>query len=218
VVNPSGELALDSPAVHDALRFLQKITLERRAYLPENVSTSRWWDLVRFLAQNMVPMALGGTYELPRMRDEAEWMETESEVAEHLGFVLMPRPSLDIPALGSLGGTSWAILQQSPVQELSMEILKLVGSTEISGAFCEENLQISPRCSINKHFINGTHPWLSTVVPLLSMTRTRPLVHNYVQVSRFLQQMFEQVLWQGAPVEDAVQRTTQSLDLLLEKV
>ncbi len=217
VVDRRGNLTLETSEVYDALRFLQEITIKRRASLPGQVASSRWWDLVRFIAHGIVPMALGGTYELPRMRDEADWIETEAEVASHLGFVLMPRPRAGMPRVGSLGGTSWAILQQSPIQDLCMEILKLMASSEISTSFCEENLQISPRRSVNQAFVASEHPWLCEVVPLLALTRTRPLVHNYIQISRFLQQMFEQVLWTGVPVEEAVLRATQSLNLLLER-
>lgn len=216
IVNSSGKLTLNSPEVYAALRFLQKFTVKRRACMPQDMASAHRWDLVRFFARGNVPMALGGTYELPRMRDEATWIETEAEVTAHLGFTLMPRPSATPPSVGSLGGTSWAILQQSSVPDISMEILKLAGSQAIVTAFCEENLQIAPRRSINARITGAKHPWLSTVVPLLSQARTRPLVPNYIQISRFLQQMFEQVLWVGSPIEEAVSRTAQSLSLLLE--
>ena len=216
MVNASGRLALDGPAVYEALHFLQKITRDRRAYLPD-MSKLPVWDLVRFFSQDKVPMALGGTYEWPRIQDEFEWGDTEAEVTAHLGFVMMPRPSLDVPMIGSLGGTSWAILRQSPVQEICVEVLKLVASAEASQAFCEEHLQISPHRSVNRRFCESNHPWLSTIVPLLAQAKTRPMVHNYLQLSLFLRKMFEEVLWYGMPVEQTVQRTAQTLTLLLER-
>ena len=217
IVSSSGKLMLDSPEVYETLRFLQQLTINRRTCMPQDVEASHWWDLVHFFAQGNVPMALGGTYELPRMRDEATWTETEEKVAAHLGFSLIPRPSASLSGIGSLGGTSWAILQQSSVPNLSMEILKLVSSKSMLTTFCEENLQIAPRRSVNARLMDATHPWLTTVIPLLAAAQTRPLIPNYIQVSRFLRQMFEQVLWNGIPVEEAVLRTTQSLSLLLER-
>jgi len=217
VINASGELTLNSPEVYETLHFLQELTIKRRTCIPQSVGDSHRWDLVRFFAHGDVPMALGGTYELSRMRDEATWMESEEEIVAHLGFTLIPCPSATQPRVGSLGGTSWAILQQSAVQDLSMEVLKLMSSQTILTSFCKENLQISPRCSVNARITDTKHPWLSTVVPLLSKARTRPLIPNYIQISRFLRQMFEQVLWVGSSVEETVSQTTQSLSLLLER-
>ena len=96
-------------------------------------------------------MALGGSYEWPRIREESVW-ETEADAAEHLGFAPLPRPSLVVPPVGSLGGTSWVIFQQSTEQEVCLEILKLMATSEASAAFCEENLQISPYVSVNQRF------------------------------------------------------------------
>jgi maltose-binding protein MalE len=158
-------------------------------------------------------MLLGGTYEWPRIRDESDWTEEEDAVA-HLGFVPIPRPSVDVPQVGSLGGTSWAILQQSPARELCMEILKLACAPETLRSFCEEHLQISPNRAVNEQLCTADHPWLSTIIPLLRLGRPRPLLSNYLQVSRFVQDMLEQVLWEGAPPEETIRRTAQSLALL----
>ncbi|MBN2391687.1 MAG: extracellular solute-binding protein [Anaerolineae bacterium] len=218
VFGAGGELSLDTPAVHKALRFLQEITLERRAYLPEKMAAYPVWDLVRLFVQDEVPMALGGTYEWPRIREECEWADDEQGTAEHLGFVLLPRPSEDTPPVASLGGTSWAILQQSEIQDLCLEVLKLASSSVMSLSFCNENLQISPHRSVNRQFRNAEqHPWLSKLVSLLPKSRIRPLVYNYLQTSLLLQQMFEQTLWQGMPIEETVKRTVQFLGVLLGK-
>ncbi|MBN1877790.1 MAG: extracellular solute-binding protein [Anaerolineae bacterium] len=217
IIDAAGQIALDSSQVCESLYFLQELSLKRRAAMPGDIANSRWWDLVRFFARGMVPMALGGTYEWPRIREESDLVETEDEVAEHMGFMLMPRPTIDVAPVGSLGGTSWAILRQSSIQDLSMELLKLASLPETSRSFCEENLQISPHHQVNARFNVAEHPWLSMIMPLLPLARTRPLVHNYIQISRFLQQMFEKVLWTGESVEETVQYTVQSLSLLLER-
>jgi len=219
IVSPDGSLTMgqNSDKLCEALRFLQTITLDRRAYLPRDVYRSRWWHLARYFAQGDVPMALGGSYEWPRIREESAWT-TEADAAKHLGFAPLPRPSLVVPPVGSLGGTSWVIFQQSAEQEVCLEILKLMAISETSSTFCEENLQISPYVSVNQRFASPAHPWLSQLVPLLSFVRNRPLVPNYDRISGFLQDMFEHVLWDGVDAEGAVKRTAQALSVVMTGV
>ncbi|MBN1246192.1 MAG: extracellular solute-binding protein [Anaerolineae bacterium] len=201
----------------EALRFLQTITLDRRAYLPKDVYRSRWWHLVRYFAQGDVPMTLGGSYEWPRIQEESVW-HSEADAAENLGFVTLPRPSLDVKPVASLGGTSWVIFEQSEEQALALELLKLMATSNASATFCEENLQVSPYVSVNQRFASEAHPWLSALVPLLTYVRNRPLIPNYNRVSGFLQDMFEHVLWEGADPEDAIRKTAQALSVVMTAV
>jgi hypothetical protein len=95
-----------------------------------------------------------------------------------------------------------------------MEILKIAASTTLSSAFCEENLQISPRMSVNADLACAEHPWLQLVIPYLASARNRPVVRNYLRLSRFLREMFEKVLWDGLPVKETVRQTARLLELL----
>ena len=219
IVNGAGNLVMtrNIEKVCEALRFLQTITLDRRAYLPKDVYRSRWWHLARYFAQGDVPMMLGGSYEWPRIREESAWV-TEEDAARHLGFIPLPRPSLDVAPIGSLGGTSWVIFQQSEEQSLSLELLKLMATSQASATFCEENLQISPYVSVNQRFARPDHPWLSELVPLLTYVRNRPLIPNYDRVSGFLQDMFEHVLWDGVDAEVAAKKTAQALSVVMTAV
>jgi hypothetical protein len=88
-------------------------------------------------------------------------------------------------------------------------------SPEIVLPFCERNLQISSLRSVNARLLKGEHSWMRTVIPLLAHSRPRPMLPEYVQVSRFLQQMFEQVVWQGGAAQEAVTQTAHYLALLL---
>lgn len=216
VMEGRGELALEQhmAEITRALSFLQEITVKRRAYLPQDVYRSRWWHLARFFARGDVPMALGGSYEWPRIREESEW-ENEEDAAEHLGFTLLPRPSTEVPPVGSLGGTSWAIFEQSEIKELCAGILRTMAVSDVSAEFCEENLQISPYRSVNQRLTTEEHPWLSQVVPLLAYARNRPLVSSYVHVSNFLAEMFERALWEGENPEVAIKETAQALTVVL---
>lgn len=201
----------------DALRFLQTITLDRREYLPKDVYRSRWWHLARYFAQGQVPMTLGGTYEWPRIREEAEWWETEKDAADNLGFTLLPRPTSQVPPVGSLGGTSWVIFAQSDAQEIALQLLKLMATTEASTRFCEENLQVSPYVSVNQRFLHSEHPWLKQIVGLMPYVRNRPIVPQYMRISGFLQDMFEHVLWEGADPESEIRKTAQAISLIMTR-
>jgi len=214
IVDADGRVALDSPEVREALRFLQSITLERRQYLPVDVYRSRWWDLVRFFAQGAVPMALGGSYELPRLREESEWVE-EEEIAANVGFALLPRPRLDVPPVGSLGGACWVVFRQSRLRDVCGELLRMVASYELSTEFCTENLQLSPWTEVNRRYEHSQHPWLADLVPLLAHARNRSLIPSYVRVSRFVQDLVERVLWLGVDVDRAVTETARALTLVI---
>jgi len=213
-MNGTDALKLDDPAIYMALRFLRQITGQRRNCLPPNMIDFNWWDLTVHLAKGMAPMTLGGTYEWPRIQDESDWTEEEDAVA-HLGFMPAPRPTKASPQAMSLGGTSWAILQQSLEGELCAEILKQVSTSEALKAYCEEHLQIAPNRPINTYLSNGSHPWLEQIIPFLKLARPRPFLSNYLQASLFLQDMLEKILWEDAPVEETVQHTAQALTLLL---
>lgn len=209
-----GALCTLLPGLREALRFLREITLQRRHYLPPNMAETPWWDFPPLLSQGVVPMILGGTYEWPRIQEDSDW-EDEQEAAEHLGFVPAPRPSLDVPPFCSLGGTSWAIMEQSPNHELSFEILKLAVNADLSAEFCAENLQISPYVEVNRRMVSSQHPWLALIVPLLGYARLRPQVVNYMQLSQVLQDMIYRALWQGAPLVDTLQHTARLLRVLV---
>ena len=217
IVDPDGVPVLGNYVEEavDALRFLQTITLDRREYLPKDVYRSRWWHLARYFAQGEVPMTLGGTYEWPRIREEAEWWKTEEDAAHDLGFTLLPRPTSQVPPVGSLGGTSWVIFAQSDAQEIALQLLKLMATTEASARFCEENLQVSPYVSVNQRFLRGDHPWLRQIVSLVPYVRNRPVVPQYMRLSGFLQDMFEHVLWEGADPESEVRKTAEALSLIM---
>ncbi|HQE91532.1 MAG TPA: extracellular solute-binding protein [Anaerolineae bacterium] len=212
--NNGDTLQLDAPPIKETLCFLQQITVQRRHCLPPNVVDFYWWDFTDRLARGIVPMTLGGTYEWPRIQDESEWAEEEDAIA-HLGFVPAPRPTTTAPQAMSLGGTTWAILQQSPEGELCAEILKQVSTPEALKAYCEEHLQIAPHRVVNASLSSSEHPWLQRIIPFLELARPRPFLSNYLQASLFLQDMLQKILWEDAPIETTIKRTQQALALLL---
>lgn len=209
-----GALEALLPGLQEALQFLREITIGRRQYLPPDMADTPWWDFPPMLSQGIVPMILGGTYEWPRIQEESDW-EDEREVNQHLGFAPVPRPSLEAPPVCSLGGTSWAIMEQSPNHDLSLEILKLAASQELSAEFCVENLQISPFRTVNQRITSPQHPWLALIVPLLQCARLRPQLVNYAQLSRVLQDMVYRALWQGAALEETLSHTARLLRVLV---
>ncbi len=213
-LNGKRVMNLTSSEVRRALSFLQEITLGRRGCLPPNMDNTGWWAFPRMLAEEKVPMLLGSTYEMPFIRENSVW-ETEEELTAHLGFVSAPRPSASVPPVGSLGGMSWTVLRQSSQPDISLELLKLATAPETLSAFAKENLQLTPYRSLNRRLAGDAHhPWYALIAPLLSTARPRPLLGDYPQVSRFLQNLFLQVLWEGAPLMETLERTSELLALL----
>lgn len=212
LIDDGGKPALDDPVVVQVLEFLQKIVLERR-YLPEDVDTFHWWDSTRVLAAGQAPMILGGSYEWPTIAEEAGW--SKEEVMGRFGFVPSPRPSETATPVTSLGGTTWAVMRESEHYDLSIEILRMSVDPDMVVSFCEQELQISSLKSANRRLVRAENPWLQAVVPLLSLARPRPMLEDYVQVSRILQQMFEMALVDGLPASQAVRQTARTLELLL---
>jgi multiple sugar transport system substrate-binding protein len=206
-----GRLTVQDPALIRVLMLLR--TMVERGYLPEDVLSFHWWDPPRMLAKGEVPMTLGGTYEWPTIVEAAEL--EGPELARRLGFVPVPRPTLDADPVVSLGGTTWAVMRESPQHALAVEVLRLAMEPETALSFSQQEFQISPLKSVNRRLLEQGEPWLKKVVPLLAFARPRPMLEEYVQVSRFLQKLFESVLVDGVPVETAVLQTGRTLDLLL---
>ncbi len=213
IINKKGQFILDTPPTYQALKFLRQITIDRRC-LPPEVVEFEWSGVPWLLGQGALPMSLGGTYEWVAIFEEANW-DTEEEMAQRLGFVPIPRPTPKSPPIASLGGTSWAILSQSEHQDICVNLLRLAMQSEMNLPFCQENFQISPSKRVNAQLKGPQHPWLSQVVPLLSIARPRPLLAEYTYVSRLVQLMFEQVLWEDAPIRETVAQTARTLKLLI---
>ncbi len=118
VVTEQGEIALNSSATQRALTFLQSIAVERRAYLPQGIYRRQLVGSGASFCVGDAPMALGGSYEWPRIRDEVDWYE-EDDATRNLGFGFLPRPEADTRwsdhwvaqaglSSGSLGIGTWA--------------------------------------------------------------------------------------------------------------
>ncbi|MBN1259213.1 MAG: extracellular solute-binding protein [Anaerolineae bacterium] len=212
LLDADGELALATPPVLRTLEFLQDLTLTR-GFLPPGASLFPWWEPPRMLARGEVPMTLGGTYEWPVISEESGW-ETEDDLLRHLAFVPVPRLSETYPPATSLGGTSWSILRQSPLQKESLELMKLSLSTELFAPFYHSTLQMSPMRSINQE-LSASSLWLREILPLLRLARPRPMLGPYIQISLLLQQMLEMILAKGAPVAETVALTARYIALLL---
>jgi maltose-binding protein MalE len=94
-----------------------------------------------------------------------------------------------------------------------MELLELALSPSLVRDFCLESQQLASLRYINRELMEA-NGLLRAAVPLLDHARPRPMLAEYVRVSRFLQQMFEHVLWEGMSVEDATTRAARALELL----
>jgi len=212
VLDASGAFSLLHPAIIETLTFLRSLT--ESGYIAPEAPRLHWSDAPRMLAWGETPMTLGGTYEWPVIQESSPW-KTEAEMLAHLDFVPMPRPSVTHAPVASLGGTSWVVMRQSDLKTLSCDLMQLAIQSPWLLQFYAQNCQLSPFRSLN-HALAEASPWIRKILPLLSLARPRPLLPQYTRISRFLQQMFEQVLWQGAPIEDTLRQTQRYLTLLLE--
>ncbi len=206
----SGAVRMNDPGVKQTLLFLQ----DTLPYLPPHHATLPWWGPAGMLAQGKVPMTLGGSYEWPTIAETATW-DDERDLVTHLGFAPMPRPTLTHAPVLSLGGTAVALARQAEHQTLSLEIMKLALEPRALQAFFERELQISPFRSLNRRLACPEHPWLESIVPLLELAQVRPMLSEYVQFSRVVQLMFEEVLCEGVAVETAIRQTDKTLRLIL---
>jgi maltose-binding protein MalE len=136
-------------------------------------------------------------------------------MADRLGFVVTPRTAVADAPVASLGGTTWAVMRESKHYDLSLEILRMTMDLETVEAFCRKELQISALHSVNRRLVKQGGDWMQAVVPLLVHAQPRPMLENYVQFSRILQQMFEMVLVDDLPVELAVRQVDRTLRLIL---
>lgn len=214
VLDAVGNLTLTDPAVYTALHFLQSLTHEAH-YIPPETSDFHWWDPPTLLATGQVPMTLGGTYELPVIRDASGWESAET-LMQHLGLVPIPRYNHDSPHVSALGGTTWVVLQQSKLKSLSLALMELALQSDWITDFYAETMQIAPLRSINQK-LAARSPWMHEVLPLLAVARPRPMIAQYLQVSRFLQRMFDRILLRGEPVNEIVQQTVDYVTLLLKQ-
>ena len=217
VVENNVTALLDEPAINKALRFLRKITLDRQAKLPEDMYHSEWSHQIHLFAQGAVSMVMGGTNEWPAIFENSQW-KNESDASRHIGFVMLPRPSLDILPIAFMGGTSWAIFSQSKVQKLCLELFKIAAAADISAAYCLKNGQISPHISANRYFLSQANAWIASIVPLLHAARRRPPAKNLIPLSNYVQSVFKQVLWDGGDYELAAAQISRALALVMSDV
>ncbi|MFP4343389.1 MAG: extracellular solute-binding protein [Anaerolineales bacterium] len=212
LLTPDGQLALADPAVYDALVFLHSL-VERR-YVPPEGSEWQASDPPRMLARGEVPLILGGTYDWPVIESVSGWAKEETLPAQ-LCFCPLPRPTPETSPVAAVMGTSWSITRQSDLQREGLQLLQAIVDGEWLANFYVGALHISPFRTLNDQLVER-YPWMDELVRLLRAARPRPQMRQYGRVSRFLQQMFEEILWQDAPLKATINRTHHYLSLLLQ--
>lgn len=206
------EVLLDIPCLSAGLAFLQRLA-QTEGLLPPDHEAMAWWGPPGLLAEGRVAMTFGGTYEWPTIAETSGW-EGEAELLAHLAFIPAPRPHLDVPPVGSLGGTTLGFSRQSEHPELILAILRLALEPTIALPFFLRELQIAPLRPLNALLVAEPHPWLETIIPLLGIARSRPQLTEYIQFSRLLQLMIEEVLCRGVAPEVALRQASKTLNIL----
>ncbi len=206
---------LNMPCLSKGLAFLQRLT-QAAALIPPDHATQPWWGPPGALAEGRVAMTFGGTYEWPTIAETSGW-EGEAELLEHLAFIPAPRPTRTGKPIASLGGTTLGFSRQSEHLDLVLAVLRLALEPAIALPFFLRELQIAPLRPLNTLLLDGTHPWLETIIPLLRIARSRPQLTDYIQFSRLFQLMIEEVLCQGVEPEVALRQLSKTLNILFTK-
>lgn len=212
LLTQEGQLALADPAVYQALDFLY--SLVERKYLPSEAQGWQASDPPRMLGRGEVPMIFGGTYDWPMIESASGWAK-EAVLPSQLSFCPLPRPTAETPLVAAVVGTTWSITRQSDLQAEGRQLLQAIVDDAGLSDFYVEALQVSPFRAINDQ-LRERYPWMRESIALLRAARPRPQMREYGRVSRFLQQMFEEILWQDAPIQGTVNRTHHYLTLLLQ--
>ncbi len=207
-----GEVVLDSPATHRALRFLRDLVITHRA-APADVTRYREDTALRLFAGGKAVMALGGSYEADLIREIGGW--EDGEFQERVGYVLPPAVPGGQPA-PTIGGTSYVILRQSPRPQQVMEVLRFATDPARIGEYYREMLQILPNPSFNRLVSPNGAPLLRWVSETIPLGRARPSVPEYVKISRQLQAMFEKTFSDPMPIEALVRRTAEFISVICE--
>ncbi|RME33648.1 MAG: extracellular solute-binding protein [Thermoflexia bacterium] len=208
----NGEVVLDSPATHRALRFLRDLVATHRV-APADVTRYREDTAFRLFAGGKAVMALGGSYEADMIRHTSGW--GDGEFQERVGYTLPPAVPGGQPT-PTIGGTSYVILRQSPRPQQVMEVLRFATDPGQVGEYYREMLQILPNPSFNRLVSSETAPLLAWVAENMPLGRARPSVPEYVKISRQLQAMFEKTFSDPMPIEALVRRTAEFISVICE--
>lgn len=207
-----GEVVLDSPETHRALRFLRDLVVTYRV-APPDVVRYREDTAFRLFASGKAVMALGGSYEADLIRHTSGW--ENGEFQERVGYTLPPAAPGGHP-VPTIGGTSYVILRQSPQPQQVMEVLRFATDPVRMGEFYREMLQVLPNPSFNRLISPDVTPFLAWVAETIPLGRARPSIPEYVKVSRQLQAMFEKVFSDPTPIETLVRRTAEFISVICE--
>ncbi len=213
LVTTTGELASPDDAVCAALERLR--SLVQQGYIaPE----SRHADSrlpPRQLARGEVAMTLGGTYDWPILEAASGWSKEEA-LRTHLSFQPLPSAASASQPTTAIVSSGWCITQQSKAPQLGERLLRSLAEDDELAAPYLASLQLSPFRRVNRHLAES-HPWLAPQVALLRAARPLPAWKEQARISRFLQRMFAEILWEERPLRITVRRTFHYLGLLLEK-
>lgn len=204
----TGEVCLDSAETRQALHFLRKLVQVHQAGPAAMVSYKEGTAAYLF-ATGKVAMALGGSYESEFIREVSKW-EAE-EFFHKVGCVLPPAAPGKRPA-STIGGSSYVILRQCERPVLMLDILRLAVKPEIVGEVYDAMMLSLPY--IPPEGGRG-NPLLTNLSKMIMSGRARPLIPEYVIISRQLQSMFEAAVSGSAPVDEIVHRAAEFIGLVV---
>lgn len=201
------QINLDQPATYQTLEFLHSLVNTERV-APPTVTQHLWDGALNAFAHGQSALAFGGTYENVIIRSKAGW--NRAMFMDRVGFVTPPTAPGGKQAI-LLGGMAYGIYRQSSQAEIALELLKIMLEPEILKPFSLQMEQSAALLSTDESIRPEENSLLNHTTPLLNLTRSRPSLPSYDQVSRQIQEMIEVVLNNELPIDQAIKRTAERI-------
>ncbi|MGH2538414.1 MAG: extracellular solute-binding protein [Candidatus Promineifilaceae bacterium] len=201
-----GQVSLDSPAVHQALDFLQGLVAARLA--PPEVVAQPWDGTWRAFAAGQAALALGGTYESFLIAGAAGWKQ--AEFSQRAGFAPIPAGPAGRPS-SLAGGMTLVVYRQSRRPAEALALLKQAVTTPVLKPFSLETGQHPAYRSVAQALGPEEDGFLRQTASLLQQAGNRPALPAYDRLSAQFQEMVELCLRDGWRPEAAAQRAAERI-------
>lgn len=213
VIDPeAGCIVLDSPETSRALQFLRDLVHRHGVSSPDVVSYGSDRS-AKLFAQGRAAMALGGSYEAKLIQRISQWRG--ADFSRRVGAAAPPAPP-GRDRVSAVGGTSYVVLRQCTCPALALDLLKLATEPHVIGDFYRSMWLNGPSPAFGKALGPDREPLLLQVSTMIAAGRPRPSIPEYVQVSRQLVALFEEVMLGEEPIADILRGTAKSISVIAD--
>lgn len=200
-------VVLNSAATVQALRALTRLVHDEQLADP-SICELPWDGALQAFANGDVAMAFGGTYENALIGSTAGW--DRNTFFEQVGFVPIPTLSEQQPSV-LVGGMTYGVFRQSAYPQQALELLKLMLTPDILEPFSLRMNQNAAYRPVDENIRPTKNTLPDYVRPWLAQGRVRPMLPNYAQISKQIQEMIEAVISEQMTAEAAANRATERI-------